>query len=188
MQGKRLTFTLKQGGLSSLRATDVDLEASAEATRTAREKPEPVAIQHPIKKPPVLVLTDADIRHQGDVAPASAGAASAALAASAASAVEVTDWNRALAENGQSSEVTGTVRNNGKDLATSVRVTVRAFDEKGKLAGTVPATVSTSILPPGGTADFTAVFPDLHVIIAVKFDIQFEPVHMADDGMPTPQS
>ena len=194
VRDKRITFTLKQGGLSSLRSADVDLEASALATRSAREAAEqpaaPVAVK---KKAPVLVLTDDDVRNVGE---SEAGGGNSADPTDAAAtdaaepkpgAVVVTDWDRALAASGQESEVTGTIRNTGKDLATSISVSVRAFAEDGKLAGTADAQLSTTVLPPGGNADFKAVFPGVHTIIGVKFDVAFAPVAMSEGEAPPPQ-
>lgn len=62
VQGKLLVFTNAQGQLSSLRASEVDLEASEAATRTAEapEQPAPEATTTKPRRAP-MVITDADI-------------------------------------------------------------------------------------------------------------------------------
>ena len=68
VKGKLVVFTLASGTLSSLRTTEVDLEASAQSTAEAQARAAaPPAAEKPAEKPPpVLVLTDADVEHVDD--------------------------------------------------------------------------------------------------------------------------
>lgn len=60
VRGKQVVFTMANGALASLRATEVDFEATARANAPASEAavPEPEA---PPPAPPVLVLRDGDL-------------------------------------------------------------------------------------------------------------------------------
>jgi len=80
VKGKLVVFHTPAGDLSSLRLSEVDLEASRQATQElelARRAAAAAARREPERKAPVLVLTDDKVRH------AKPGAAPAAPAAPA---------------------------------------------------------------------------------------------------------
>lgn len=73
VRGRMVTFTDTKGTFSSLRADEVDLDASEAATRAAAEAPagggtDDAAAPASPPPPPLLVLTDADVGRGGPVA------------------------------------------------------------------------------------------------------------------------
>ncbi len=189
VKGNLVTFTLPQGTLGSLRAADVDLEASAKATADAKAAVDARAREaaRPKEVQPVLVLTDKDVGH---IEPAAAPAAADAEegggreAGTAEGPVQITGWDRSLSEADGGVMVTGTLTNRGSDVAVGIKVTVRLYDDQGKLIGTAPASLSAEALPPTQSARFTAVFPGILTFYAVKFDIDSTPILTAGEGTP----
>lgn len=75
VRGKLVRFTTPTGTLSSIRVEELDLEASRVETQRRNAPPAPAPAPTPTApKKPVLVLTDADVKH---VDPATGAAASA---------------------------------------------------------------------------------------------------------------
>ena len=125
-RGRQLIFKTASGNLSTIRASEVDLEASEAATAEALapKKEEPVA--PPEAKKPVLVLTDKDVRKAapvitegevGDPAEAKEGAPPAP-----SGEVEVIRSSRQDGAGEVAFQITGTVRNNSKRPVTNIVV------------------------------------------------------------------
>ena len=173
-KGKLVVFTLPDGKLSSLRLSDIDLEASQRATAeaaAAAQAPPPVAAPAKPREAKV-VLTDADFKR---TAPAPAPAAPGEEKkdgegeAKEASKLAVASWERAQSENGHV-VITGTVRNDAPDDVIGSVVTVLLYDETGKLLVSGDAVLSSTVLPAGQTGSFRAEFPDIFAFGAVKFE------------------
>jgi len=168
-QGATVVFTLPNGTLSSLRAEEIDFDASTRASA-----PAPVApIAQEPKKKPVLVLKDENVAHvapDGE-APAAPGKSPAAEKGDTGQAkVGVINWHQESREDGL--VVTGTVQNNDPKLtATEVAVDVRIFSANGKLLVSGPASLSSATLPPGQSANFTVTFPLNEKPAALKFEV-----------------
>ncbi len=168
-QGAMVVFTLPNGTLSSLRAEEIDFDASARASA-----PAPVApVESPAKKKPVLVLKDKDVAHvsaEGEASPEAGKPAAGEKGAAGQPQVAVTNWHQDLTEKGL--VVSGTVQNNDpKTAAGEVTVNVRVFDADGKLLVSGPASLSSSALPPGKAATFSVTFPVDQKPAALKFDV-----------------
>ena len=189
VKGRLITFTaLPSGNLSSLRASEVDLQASAEATRAALAPPAPApAAPAEERKKPVLVWTDADVAHVGEeqlapppVDPTGAEAAAGAAAKPSPSLV-VAGWDRTYSEAEQGVIVSGTVRNIGKAMEGGIQLTVRVFDDQGALVGVGAGPLSSSTLMPGKSAEFRAVFPGIFVVAAATFDVASSGLQMREE-------
>ena len=61
VEGSRVVFRLPNGNLSALRLSAVDLDASRAATEAATAPAQPAPRARSASRPPVLVLTDADV-------------------------------------------------------------------------------------------------------------------------------
>lgn len=169
-QGAVVVFTLPNGTLSSLKAAEIDFDASARETAAATA---PKPVKEP-KKKPVLVLRDEDVAHvvPSVEAPPAPGqpAAPAKGDTAGTSQVGVSKWHQE--NNDEGLVVSGTVRNNdAKTAAADVAVNVRVFDPDGKLLVSGPASLSATTLPPGGAATFTVTFPVSQKPASLKFDV-----------------
>ena len=183
VDGKRVVFTLKDGTLSSLRLTEVDLDASRQATTAMAEeaaaaKASAAAEAAPAKKS-TRVFTDKDFAKppappkddakEGDAKPASDAAA-------APGAVKVVDWKQSRNQETHALEITGSVRNTGPDLAVAISVNVRLFNPRGEQFATQAAALTTRSLHPNQNTAFTAVFPDVIDFASAKIDVMSTPL------------
>jgi hypothetical protein len=174
VKGKLVVFTAADGSLASLRLATVDLPASERATAeatVARENPPPPP--EPRKRKSIVSWTDADFR-KPEPPPAAAGAPAAVPgepAAAARQAVVVRDWGQLASPEGNGLFVTGTVENTTDVLATGVEVTVELFNEEKESLGTAPAVLSSTGIPPGGTAAFRAAFPAVFTFTEARFNV-----------------
>lgn len=172
VKGKLLVFTLPDGKLSSLRLSEVDLDASRRATaEAAAALAAPAAPAAPPKpREAKVVLTDASFRQAAPPAPAAPGEAKEGEAGETEPRKLVIDsWQRAQGPSGNV-VITGTVRNEAPDDATGSVVTVLLYDETGKLLVSGDAVLSSTILPAGESGSFRAEFPDVFTFAAVKFE------------------
>lgn len=175
-KGKLVVFTLPDGKLSSLRLSEVDLDASRRATEEAAAAQASPASPAPPAPPreAKVVLTDESFRRAAPPPPAQAapgdpGKEGDAEAAEAGK-IAIASWERIAAPGNGSVVITGTVRNNAPDQATGVVVTVLLYDETGKLLISGDAVLSSTILPAGQSASFRAEFPEVFSFAAAKFD------------------
>lgn len=173
VKGKLVVFRTQDGALSSLRTSEVDLEASRKATdeaHKARTTPAE-AKRPPERKPPVLVLTDKDVRHVEETSAAPADAASAGAREEPASDLTVATWDRASAPDAGHVVITGTLRNAAaSSTATGILLLVALFDETGKQIGTAEAVLTSTALPPGEQSGFRAEFPGVFSFARIEFD------------------
>jgi len=179
VDGKRVVFTLVDGKLSSLRADQVDLAASARETEKAakassgEEKQAQAAVAEAPEKPR-RSFTDKDFSHpaeakEGDAAPSEAVVDTPPAAASA---VDVIVWRQAVDPGRNRVDVSGTLRNGGQNLAAAIQLEVRLVDHEGKALATQLASVTTPRLAPGETTDFRTTFPQIVNFESVKFDVK----------------
>jgi hypothetical protein len=186
VQGKRVVFTAKDGTLASLRLAEVDLDASRQATSAAAQatKERAARAAAPPKKS-VRVLTDKDFARPAPVPPASAAegadpAAAPAAAGEAAppssSALQVASWKQERDAQRDLMKISGLVRNNGPDLATAVQVTIRLYEEGGRLLATQQAALDTRTLKPGQDTSFQAEIPAVNGFASAQFDVRSIPL------------
>ena len=181
VDGKRVVFTLKDGTLSSLRLTEVDLDASRQATTAMAEEATAARASEAAEAAParksIRVLTDKDFARQPAAAAAKDEAkdAGAASAANAPGPVKMVDWKQNHNQDSHALEITGSVRNLGQDIAVAVAVNVRLFNPRGEQFATQPASLDTRSLRPGQNTAFIAVFPDVIDFASAKIDVLSTP-------------
>lgn len=183
IKGKQVLFTAKNGTLSSLRLSEVDLEAS----RQASEPPPPAEVapapEPPPKKKPVLVLTDKDVararsaeKTDEEVAAGESkegtATAPAGGATANANAVELVTWKEIDKDPTLGVELMGTVRNTSADLVTGVTVMVKLLDGGGALIAEKQASLNPSSLAAGASANFRVLFSDVRGFATPKFEIR----------------
>jgi len=174
-KGKLVVFTLPDGKLSSLRLSEVDLDASRRATEEAAAAqaapPPPAEPQKP--REAKVVLTDESFRRAAPPPPQAAPGEEKKKDEAAppeAGKIVVASWERLSAPGNGSVVIAGTVRNEAPDEATGVAVTVLLYDETGKLLISGDAILGSTVLPAGQSGSFRAEFPDVFSFAAVKFD------------------
>ncbi|MEM8964126.1 MAG: hypothetical protein AAGD38_21755, partial [Acidobacteriota bacterium] len=172
VRGNMVVFTLPNGTLSSVRKSEVDLDASAIATRKANE-PEAEASETSADhtKEAVLVLTDADIPRatsdpgveEGEESAAAEGEAAAAGATgapgppSAANSLVVTRWESVENPLIDGIEIFGTLANQAGVPMSGISLLVRVPDGEGGVLVEVGARLSARTLPNGGSTSFRAL-------------------------------
>jgi hypothetical protein len=177
VKGKLVVFTLADGKLSSLRLSEVDLDASRRASdeAAAAAQAAPAAPAQTPKREARVVLTDNDFRRgapppsPGAPAPAGEEKKEGEAGGTESGKVVVASWERAQGPGGNV-VIHGTLRNEAPDDATGAVVTVLLYDETGKLLVSGDAVLSSTVLPAGQTGSFRAEFPDVFSFAAVKFD------------------
>lgn len=159
VEGRSVVFHLPNGTLSALRLSEVDLEASREATETAQRIAEaPVEEEAEEPKPePVLVLTDKDIPKAVPETGAGGEEASEPSATNAAE-LRVIDWN--TQPEGTGILMTGRLENATGRLQNRISLTVEVHNEEGEVLATAPATLAQGSLVSGGITVFRARFPE----------------------------
>jgi hypothetical protein len=172
-RGKLVVFRTMDGTLSSLRLTEVDLEASRRATEEAvraRAARAEAPAKPPVKKPSVLVLTDKDVRHVEEASSGAADGAPEEAAEKAADDLAVANWERSADPAEGHVVITGTIRNAAAgSTATGVNLTVSLFDESGRQVGSAEAVLTTTALPSGQQSGFRAEFPGVFAFSDVRF-------------------
>lgn len=180
VQGRMVVFTNPSGVLSSLPLSEVNLAASEvhtdEAERAATSTHE---VEAPVKRQAVMVLTDADVRHVARNAPVDdeiEGDGETSTAAPAprdtGSSLAVTDWEESFNVDENSVEVAGSVRNSGRNPATSISLSVLLYSDSGTLLGKREARLVKAALNPGESTGFVASFSSGLTFSDAKFDIQ----------------
>ena len=178
-KGKLVVFRAADGTLSSLRLSEVDLDASRRATEQAvrqRAEAQTVAVPRPVeKKASRVVLTDKDFpRVPPPAQPAgdseAEGAQPAAEPATRPEGLGVADWERARDEAEGHVVITGTLQNTGRATAADVQLSVQLTDDAGVVIATGLADLSASALPPGQQTGFRVAFPGIYSFAGAKFE------------------
>jgi hypothetical protein len=189
LKGKLAVFTLPTGTLSSMRADQIDVDASKQATARAKQPAAPQAPAAEQAKPrrrAVIVLTDKDFKKTP--LPESAATATPDAAGDAKkggkdsppppggralpSSVEVAGWERVPATESKANgvELTGTVRNVSQDRLTEVTVVADLFNENGGLIGRFPAVVDNQLLPPTESSKFHLVAAGVFAFTSIHWE------------------
>jgi hypothetical protein len=165
VKGKLVVFHTPAGDLSSLRLSEVDLEASRRATQELElaRREAAAARREPERKAPVFVLTDDKVRH------AKPGAAPAAPGKPAPS-LTVVSWDRAADPGDGHAVITGTVKNASAFEVSDVTVSIQLLGADGKPLVSGLATLTSTTLPPGQQSGFRAEFPSVTTYTSVKLD------------------
>lgn len=173
LKGNQVIFTQPNGTLSSLRASEIDLDASAVATAQAKVRPPEASPEVEKERPkPVMVLTDRDVGRATPEPAAADGAGkqgrddgdSALSVEETLSAVEVIGWQTRDSAEGDGLELYGTLRNNGGTIASSIELVVELRDAEGKSLLETAAFLDSQTLTPGTATAFRALLPGLTTI------------------------
>lgn len=197
-KGKLVVFTLPDGTLSSLRADQVDLDASRQATTEAQKEkaipPPPAAAP---RRPSVRSFTDKDFRQAGQAPAAAEGTTGSAPGEAAASAagqpaagapaaegataatpapesarpqgdLEVVTWER-VDGYADGVRLTGMLRNNSTNQVTGVELVAGLYDETGALLVRKDADLEVNHLKPGESTPFTVDVPGTFAYSGVRF-------------------
>jgi hypothetical protein len=184
VKGKLVVFTAADGTLSSLRATQVDLDASRRATAESKQ-----ALADAEKAPPpaprksVRSITDKDVGHPASDAAKPGDSATVATAADAKagakpadaagkSPVSVGNWQKADRTEKDGIELFGSLNNDSGDIQTDVGLTVTLYDDGEGLLGTAEAAVTPSTMTAHGATNFRVAFPGIYTFARAKFDIR----------------
>lgn len=168
VKGNQVIFTLPNGTLSTIRKSDVDLDASAVATAGSQAAPKAKAEDEAPRKS-VLVLTNKDVRRADEAnaeraaAAAADGEASAPEGAAPAAAtrrgVELVSYTSRDSSSVDGLEVVGTIKNTGVDIAANVTVKVTVIDQDGTPLLDTSAFLRSTGLAPGKSTTFRALLP-----------------------------
>jgi hypothetical protein len=189
IQGKLVVFTRADGTLASVRADQLDLEASAKVTAAAQSRAEkpPVRTEAPRRKS-VVVLTDKDFKPvtppdgaaPADAAaptpgvpgaPGSAGAADKKPAAPASgSKLEIVSWERVEQPGTTGVVLNGTVRNNSQEYLLGLQVTASFLDDAGTLLVQQAGTTAAAQLKPGESTTFVVRVDGTLGFASVQFE------------------
>jgi pyruvate/2-oxoglutarate dehydrogenase complex dihydrolipoamide acyltransferase (E2) component len=187
VKGKLVVFTRMDGTLASLRASELDLEASERATAEARAKKDAPAPKtaSPEKKKPVAVVTDETLAKTRKPAAAPAAPAEPDARPSEEPAVStgpavLASWDRRELAGGNGIELFGTVSNPGPKIAAGVLVRVQLYDEAGNLVASAEGIPAQSSLSPQGTVEFRIPLPGIYSFAEAKlqvksFELDFDP-------------
>jgi hypothetical protein len=172
VRGATVLLTRADGTVLSVRAADIDREATAAARSAA--PPPPAATPVPAatlagaaraarEVPKARVkISDANVSHH-EAAARAAGEAAAGEAkpevdsSAGAGRVEVNEYTQE--KSGDALVVRGTLKNPGATPATGVRMSVTAIDSKGQAISSADAGLSGAVIDPSRTVAFTATIP-----------------------------
>ena len=179
VKGQMVLFTSPAGVLSSRAVSEVNLAASEAHTREMiRAAASSHEVEAPVKRPAALVLTDADVRHVDPISPVAEETEEAGETATSptpgdtGSSLAVTQWDENYNIDENSVEVTGSLRNSGRNPATSISLSVLVYSDSGALLGKGEARLAKAALNPGESTGFVASFSSGLTISEAKFDIR----------------
>ncbi len=184
VKGKLVVFTSPQGALTSIRASEVDLDASAVLTEKAKNPPPPPPPAPPEKqKAAVRVFTDDDIRAatpEAPLPPASDGEEGEGSTAGGEETgeedgeegeegeeankdggVEVESWRISASDQVEGVEIFGSLRNRGAEMAAELSLVARVADEDGNQLAEQSAFLKNNSLLPGRATSFRVLLPGL---------------------------
>lgn len=167
VESRVVVFKRPDGTFASVRASDVDLEASEGATREAaagaaatEERPE----KAPAPREPVLRLSEKDLPPVTRPADARGGAEEEAAAdrEEPPEPLQIVNWRETGGVDTPGIEIVGTVRNNSDNLAIGVGVTAVLFDQDGDETARASAILTSTALQPSQTSAFRVSFPGVY--------------------------
>jgi hypothetical protein len=190
-RGSRIVYTAADGSLLSIRASEVDLEATqARAEQAAEPAADPVdpessaQPQHAASRSnarPVVTITNRDVGGaQRKAQPTQSDGLSEAPAAAAAAPqgalqLIVTEWSDQLGV-GAGLVISGTLSNQGDSTGVNVRVTAELIDSDGRAVDISTASLDGVRLEPGDRSPFEVRFPSAVAFETVRFDVTAVPL------------
>ncbi len=176
IKGETVIFTSPTGVLSSLALADVNLQASeAHTEAVVRAAASAHEVEVPVERRAVMVLTDSDVRHAEPETPTAEDTGEAATVPAPrepGSSLVVTEWEEDFNVNENSLDVVGSLRNSGRNPATSINLSVLLYSDSGALLGKREARLVRPVLNPGESTRFIASFSSGLTFSSARFDIQ----------------
>ncbi len=179
VKGNQVVFTLANGTLSTIRKSEVDLDASAAATAESEAPAQPEATEgsRPQERPKATkVFNNKNIRAAAEPAgvdreqePEGRDAAPVTSSGS----VELVSWTSRDSSSGDGLEIVGTVKNQGRELAANISVKVIVVDETGAPVVDTTAFMRSTGLVPGKSTTFRALLPGIFTLFhEPRFEVQ----------------
>lgn len=154
VDGRRILFTLPNGTLSAMRVSEVDLEASRDATEEAKRPPVAEEAAEKPKPEPVLVLTNKDIpQAAGD---STIGDSEGEVPSTSGADLRVVDWS--VEEGNGGVRLVGRLENGTDRAHSGISIRVEVRNDEGETLATSSATVTRETLIAGGITTFEARF------------------------------
>jgi len=178
VRGEMVVFTSPSGVFSSLPLSEVNLAASeAHTQKMVNAAAGAAETEEPVKRQAVMILTDVDVRHVDVETPTGESEEESAEAAPAprgdtGSSLAVTAWEEDYNVEENTVEVTGSLRNSGRNPATSINLSVLLYSDSGTLLGKKEARLAKAALSPGESTSFVASFTAGMTFSDAQFDIQ----------------
>lgn len=176
VSGRQIVFAGRDGRLSSLRADQIDLAASAAENQRAASAP--VRTTAPPGPEPLKAhwsLSDRDFAprspasgQQGTESPANAPVEGRPI--DFTSGLRILDWGHSVDPVGRRIQILGTLENGGKADVSSIYLGVRLIDRRGVVVAEQGALVEKASLAPGEISGFRVSFPQVAEFESVKFE------------------
>ncbi len=189
-----ILFTRPNGTLASVRLSEIDLEASRQATAEAIRvtRGGPGSVDSPTQPTPrsVRVIDHRSVKAAVEVEDNASDAAPADDPPNAAptvppSPVEVVFWEELIPPSADGITIAGTLRNTSPQLVTDVRVEVSLFEAEGSEVGRARAFVGTTSLAAQSTTTFRALFPNvLGLVGQPQFEIRGQALDLSSGSTP----
>jgi hypothetical protein len=188
VQGRLVVFHTPGGVFSSIGGDAVDLDRSAALTESMKSAKAAAKVAPPEKAAPRprpkarYVLTDADVEHVEESAPASEpgesddGAAPRKSRARksadlAKSPLEVTSWNAVLGASADGISISGVIKNPSEYFASSIAIEVTVLSLEGEVLASKSVSAEPKALGPGEQGSFRATFPDVFSVGTALFEV-----------------
>jgi len=162
IRGRMLLFHDSAGKLSSVRASDVHLEASEQLTEAAKRQRETAARPaKPVQRKSVLRLTDDDVSHVDPTVAPQTNSEGAEAAPSNESGLAVSSWDRDFDDETGGVLIRGSLRNGEAVQVRSVSLYVVLRSDNNTMVGRSRARLDRPFLKPGEETSFIATFPGI---------------------------
>ncbi|MGD2115185.1 MAG: FxLYD domain-containing protein [Acidobacteriota bacterium] len=179
VESRLVIFKRPDGTLTSIRLSQVDLEASerltekraAEKARAEQAGERDAGERTRERREPVLRLTEKELppvgrrqpepeaEAEGEPEAEGAGSAEDVSSESTQEGLRIATWREVTDPNSAGVEFDGVVRNTSDKQAIGVGVLVVLYDDQDEEVGRTAAAISSTALPPGESARFRATLP-----------------------------
>jgi hypothetical protein len=195
VKGKLVVFHTAAGKLSSLRVSEVDLDASRRATEEAVAAQAQAAAEPekpPERKKSVRVITDKDVKKaapaeavpEDEQGAAEEGGETPAPGPTSGPGLVVASWNQDRDPKDDYVVITGTLQNAAGATSADTKLRIVIFDETGTQIATSDAALKTNALPAGGETEFKAEFPGYFSFATIKFEPTGRPLARQPEPQP----
>jgi hypothetical protein len=180
VEDRLIVFHHKDGTLSSVRRSSIDLDASERLTREMAELARAPRVEPETEPRPkaTIRLTEKELPPAGRLADPAGEEGEGGAGASSAPAppdsgpgesLQIISWEEIESRDGASLAFMGEVRNVTERWALGIAVEVVLYDREGEQIASSSATLTTTALPPRESARFRASFPQVYDYGRVEF-------------------